>query len=119
MSPFNAWVFLKGLETLHLRMNAHSNNALYLAKWLESHPKVNKVNYCGLENHSSHELAKKQQSNFGGVLSFEVVGGKEGAWHVIDSRSEEHTSELQSRPHLVCRLLLEKKNNPNTRCGTQ
>ncbi len=85
MSPFNAWVFLKGLETLHLRMNAHSNNALYLAKWLESHPKVNKVNYCGLENHSSHELAKKQQSNFGGVLSFEVVGGKEGAWHVIDS----------------------------------
>ena len=85
MSPFNAWVFLKGLETLHLRMNAHSNNALYLAKWLESHPKVNKVNYCGLENHSSHELAKKQQSNFGGVLSFEVVGGKDGARQVVDS----------------------------------
>lgn len=85
MSPFNAWVFLKGLETLHLRMHAHSNNALYLARWLEQHPKVKRVNYCGLESHPSHELAKLQQTNFGGVLSFEVVGAKEGAWHVIDS----------------------------------
>lgn len=85
MSPFNAWVFLKGLETLHLRMHAHSDNALYLAKWLEQHPKVKRVNYCGLESHPSHTLAKLQQSNFGGVLSFEVEGGKQGAWHVIDS----------------------------------
>lgn len=85
MSPFNAWVFLKGLETLHLRMQAHCNNALYLARWLEQHPKVKNVNYCGLESHPSHALAKKQQSHFGGVLSFEVVGEKQGAWHVIDS----------------------------------
>lgn len=85
MSPFNAWVFLKGLETLHLRMRAHCDNALYLARWLEQHPKVTNVNYCGLESHPSHTLAKLQQSHFGGVLSFEVMGGKQGAWHVIDN----------------------------------
>lgn len=85
MSPFNAWVFIKGLETLSLRMKAHSANALELAQWLEQHPKVKKVNYCGLPSHSGHELAKKQQSAFGGVLSFEVVGGREEAWKVVDA----------------------------------
>lgn len=85
MSPFNAWVFLKGLETLALRMRVHSDNALALAQWLQAHPKVKKVNYCGLADHSGHELAKKQQRMFGGVLSFEVEGGREEAWKVVDA----------------------------------
>lgn len=85
MSPFNAWVFVKGLETLSLRMKAHSDNALALAQWLETHPGVARVNYCGLPAHPGHELAKKQQSMFGGVLSFEVVGGKDEAWKVVDA----------------------------------
>ena len=68
MSAFNAWVFLKGLETLRFRMQAHSENAMSLAVWLQSQPKVEKVFYCGLESHSGHELASKQQSGFGGVL---------------------------------------------------
>ena len=85
MSPFNAWVFLKGLETLSLRMKAHSENALALAQWLEEHPKVAKVNYCGLPNHPQYELAKSQQRLFGGVLSFEVEGGQEEAWKVVDA----------------------------------
>jgi O-succinylhomoserine sulfhydrylase len=85
MSPFNAWVFLKGLETLALRMRVHSENALALAQWLQAHPKVKKVNYCGLPEHSGHELAKKQQRMFGGVLSFEVEGGREEAWKVVDA----------------------------------
>ncbi|MFB9885383.1 O-succinylhomoserine sulfhydrylase [Balneatrix alpica] len=84
MSPFNAWVFLKGLETLKLRMLAHSQNALELAQWLEAHPKVLKVYYSGLPSHPQHELAKRQQRAFGGVLAFEVLGGKEQAWQVID-----------------------------------
>ena len=84
MSPFNAWVFLKGLETLSIRMKAHCENAQALAEWLQEHPKVTSVNYAGLPNHPSHELAKKQMSGFGGVLSFEVSGGQEGAWQVID-----------------------------------
>lgn len=85
MSPFNAWVFLKGLETLRLRMNAHSANALELATWLNQHPKVEKVFYAGLPNHIGHDLAAKQQSAFGGVLSFRVKGEREAAWMVIDS----------------------------------
>ncbi|UXD87379.1 O-succinylhomoserine sulfhydrylase [Thalassolituus hydrocarboniclasticus] len=85
MSPFNAWVFTKGLETLSLRMKAHSENALQLAQWLQQHPKVKTVNYCGLDNHPGHALAKKQQSGFGGVLSFEVIGGREEAWKVVDA----------------------------------
>jgi O-succinylhomoserine sulfhydrylase len=84
MSPFNAWVFLKGLETLSLRMNAHSANAMQLAQWLQQQDKVTRVNYAGLPEHPSHELAKKQQSAFGGVLSFEVEGGQQGAWALID-----------------------------------
>ena len=85
MSPFNAWVFLKGLETLRIRMQAHSANAAELAQWLNAHPKVTKVFYAGLEDHPGHQLAKKQQSDFGGVLSFCVEGGREQAWRVIDS----------------------------------
>ena len=85
MSPFNAWVFLKGLETLRIRMQAHSANAAELASWLQKHPKVTKVFYAGLEDHPGHSLAKKQQSDFGGVVSFAVVGGREQAWAVIDN----------------------------------
>ena len=85
MSPFNAWVFLKGLETLRLRMEAHSASALKLARWLDEQPAVETVFYTGLENHPGHELAAQQQSGFGGVLSFRVVGGREQAWQVIDS----------------------------------
>lgn len=85
MSPFNAWVFLKGLETLRIRMEAHSRNALELAQWLEQQPAVNQVNYPGLESHPQHQLALQQQAGFGGVLSFEVKGGKEAAWRLIDS----------------------------------
>lgn len=84
MSPFNAWVFLKGLETLRLRMDAHSANALELAQWLDAHDKVEKVFYSGLESHPGHMLAAKQQRAFGGVLSFRVKGGKEQAWQVIN-----------------------------------
>ncbi len=85
MSPFNAWVFLKGLETLRLRMDAHSANALELATWLEAQPSVDKVYYAGLPSHPGHELAKAQQRGFGGVLSFEVKGDRESAWKVIDA----------------------------------
>jgi O-succinylhomoserine sulfhydrylase len=85
MSPFNAWVFLKGLETLRIRMQAHSANAAELASWLNNHPKVTKVFYAGLEDHPGHGLAVKQQSDFGGVVSFAVSGGREQAWTVIDN----------------------------------
>lgn len=85
MSPFNAWVFHKGLETLGLRMRAHCESALKLAKWLSAHPKVSKVYYPGLENHPQHSLALSQQSGFGGIVSFEVKGQREDCWHVIDS----------------------------------
>lgn len=85
MSPFNAWVFLKGLETLRIRMQAHSANAAALANWLQERPAVAKVYYSGLANHSGHTLAKKQQSDFGGVVAFEVAGGQAAAWRVIDS----------------------------------
>ena len=85
MSPFNAWVFLKGLETLRLRMEAHSGNALVLAQWLQQQPCVEKVFYAGLEDHPGHELACRQQKGFGGVLSFQVKGGRTEAWKVIDN----------------------------------
>ncbi|RKZ80922.1 MAG: O-succinylhomoserine sulfhydrylase [Gammaproteobacteria bacterium] len=85
MSPFNAWTFLKGLETLDLRMKAHSAAALLLAQWLEQQPQVTKVFYAGLPSHPQHELAKKQQSAFGGIIAFEVKGGKEGAWKLINA----------------------------------
>lgn len=85
LSPFNAWVFLKGLETLTLRMKAHSENALNLAIALEAHSNVERVYYPGLASHPQHELAKQQQSGFGGVIAFEVKGGKQAAWRVIDN----------------------------------
>jgi O-succinylhomoserine sulfhydrylase len=83
LSPFNAWVFLKGLETLAIRMKAHEANALALAHWLQAQPRVQKVHYAGLPDHPSHALAKRQQSGWGGVLSFEVAD-RTAAWKVID-----------------------------------
>jgi O-succinylhomoserine sulfhydrylase len=85
MSPFNAWVFLKGLETLPLRMKAHSASALVLAQWLEQQPQVARVYHPGLASHPQHELAKRQQDDFGGIVSFELKGGKEEAWKVVDA----------------------------------
>jgi len=85
MSPFNAWIFTKGLETLSLRMKAHCESALILAQWLEQQPAIERVYYPGLTSHAQHELAKKQQTGFGGIVSFEVKGGKEQAWKLIDS----------------------------------
>lgn len=85
LSPFNAWVFLKGLETLRLRMEAHCDNADHLAHWLAKQPQVERVHYAGLATHPQHELAIKQQRRFGGVLSFEVKGGREAAWRFIDA----------------------------------
>ena len=89
LSPFNAWVLLKGLETLEIRMLAQSAAALELARWLEKHPKVARAHYPGLQSHPQHGLAKRQQRAAGAVLSFEVKGGPQGAkaaaWRVIDS----------------------------------
>ena len=85
MSPFNAWVFLKGLETLKLRMHAHSASAQQLAGWLEQQPKVSRVYYPGLPSHPQHALAKTQQSGFSGIVSFEVQGGQEAAWRIVDA----------------------------------
>ena len=85
MSPFNAWVFLSGLETLAVRMKAHCDNAFELAKWLEQQSNVAKVHYPGLAFHAQHDLAKKQQSRFGGIVSFELEAGKDHAWKLIDS----------------------------------
>ncbi|WP_043308279.1 O-succinylhomoserine sulfhydrylase [Pseudomonas sp. ML96] len=85
LSPFNAWMFLKGLETLRVRMQAQSASALQLAQWLEGQAGIDKVYYSGLSSHPQHELAKRQQSAFGAVVSFEVSGGKEAAWRFIDA----------------------------------
>ena len=85
MSAFNAWVFLKGLETLSVRMDAHSKNALHLASWLESQPQVDRVYYPGLASHPQHTLALKQQKSGGAIVSFEVKGGQKEAWSLIDS----------------------------------
>lgn len=85
LSPFNAWVFLKGLETLSLRMKGHSASALVLARWLEDQPLVEKVYYPGLVSHPQHTLASDQQSDFGGLLAFEINGKQEHAWAFIDA----------------------------------
>lgn len=85
LSAFNAWVIMKGIETLKVRMEAHSAHALEIARWLESQPNVTRVFYPGLTSHSQYELAKKQQKSGGGIVAFEVKGGKEAAWRVIDS----------------------------------
>jgi O-succinylhomoserine sulfhydrylase len=95
LSPFNAWVLLKGLETLDLRVKAESAAALELAQWLEGHPAVARVHYPGLRSHPQYELAKRQQRAAGSVLSFEVKGGRAAAWRVIDStRLISHTANL-------------------------
>lgn len=85
MSPFNAWVFLKGLETLRIRMKAHSESAQKVAEWLQAQDKVEKVYFAGLSDHVGHELAKQQQTGFSGIVSFVTKGGREGAWQVIDN----------------------------------
>ena len=85
MSAFNAWVFLKGLETLRLRMEAHSHSALELAQWLQQQNEVEKVYYSGLKDHPGYSLATRQQKAYGGVLSFLVKGGREQAWQFIDA----------------------------------
>jgi O-succinylhomoserine sulfhydrylase len=85
LSPFNAWVILKGLETLRLRMDAHCRAAHELALWLEQHPRVSRVYYPGLGSHPQHELAMRQQSAAGGIISFVVDGGRQAAWKVVDA----------------------------------
>lgn len=85
LSPFNAWVILKGMETLKLRMDAHSANALEVARWLEAQPGVARVHYPGLPSHPQHELARRQQKTGGGIVAFELKDGKEAAWRVVDS----------------------------------
>ncbi|MCU7948248.1 MAG: O-succinylhomoserine sulfhydrylase [Candidatus Thiodiazotropha sp. (ex Cardiolucina cf. quadrata)] len=85
MSPFNAWVFLKGLETLDLRMQAHSRNAQQLAEWLEQHPQVERVHFPGLTSHPQHLLAMNQQCAPGSIVSFSVKGGQLAAWTLVDA----------------------------------
>ena len=85
ISPFNAWICLKGLETLRIRMEAQCNAAAELANWLAKHPRIERVYYPGLTDHPQYALAKRQQSMSGGVVSFDVKGGRERAWKVIDS----------------------------------
>lgn len=83
LSPFNAWLFIKGLETLSVRMRAHSESALVVARWLEQRPEVKQVYYPGLESHPQHALACTQMSGFGGIVSFELAGRAE-SWRLID-----------------------------------
>jgi O-succinylhomoserine sulfhydrylase len=85
MSPFNAWVFLKGLETLSIRMRAHCTSAQLLADWLQAQPGISCVYYPGLVSHPQHDLAARQQSGFGGIVAFDLQGGKEAAWKLIDA----------------------------------
>src|SRR5687767_886025 len=95
LAPFNAWVLLKGLETLELRILAESAAALELARWLQDHPAVSRVHYPGLPSHPQYELAKRQQRAAGAVLSFEVKGGKAAAWRLIDATQLiSHTANL-------------------------
>ncbi|MBN9422370.1 MAG: O-succinylhomoserine sulfhydrylase [Candidatus Accumulibacter sp. 66-26] len=85
LSAFNAWVLLKGLETLKIRMQAQSDNALELARWLEAHPKVARVYYPGLPSHPQYALAQRQQKGGGAIVAFEVKGARSEAWQVVDS----------------------------------
>jgi O-succinylhomoserine sulfhydrylase len=85
LSAFNAWIVLKGLETLSLRMKAHCENARQLANWLDDQSFVEKVHYLGLESHPHHQIAKEQQNDFGGIVSFEVSNGKKGAFRLINN----------------------------------
>ena len=85
ISPFNAWVLLKAMETLKIRMQAHCQNAMQIAQWLNHHPAVEHVYYPGLPTHPQHQLAQQQQSGFGGIVAFEVKGQRQAAWSVIDA----------------------------------
>ena len=85
LSPFNAWIVLKGLETLNLRMKAHCESAMTLASWLEKQTFVEQVHYVGLNSHPHHEVASKQQSGFGGIVSFQVKGGRKEAFRLINN----------------------------------
>ncbi len=85
LSPFNAWVLLKGLETLRIRMEAQSLAALQLAQWLEQHRGIARVYYPGLPSHPQYDLARKQQRLGGAVVSFDVEGGRDAAWRVVDA----------------------------------
>lgn len=103
MSPFNVSIFSRGLETLQLRMDAHSQRAQALAEWLEQHAGAKKVNYCGLKSHPDHSLAADQQSAFGGVLSFEVDGGRGRAWTFINAvRLMSLTANLGDLKTTIC-----------------
>ena len=85
LSAFNAWIILKGMETLNLRMDAHSRGALALAQWLEAQPQVERVLYPGLPSHPQHALAMAQQKTGGGIVAFELKGGQAAAWRLIDA----------------------------------
>lgn len=85
MSPFNAWLFLRGIKTLAVRMERHSTNALKIANWLETHPKIEKVYYPGLVSHAGHDMAKKQMKHFGGMIAFEVEGGMQACKTVMNN----------------------------------
>ncbi len=85
MSPFNAWLFLRGIKTLALRMERHCDSALRIAQWLEAHPKVERVYYPGFPDHPGHEIAKKQMRKFGGMVAFEVTGGLAAGKRVMDA----------------------------------
>jgi methionine-gamma-lyase len=85
LGPFDAWLILRGLRTLSLRVKRHNDNALALAEFLENHPAVKRVNYPGLKSHPQHDLACRQMTGFGGVLSFEVSSGYDGAKKVLSS----------------------------------
>ncbi|MFQ6122896.1 MAG: trans-sulfuration enzyme family protein [Dehalococcoidales bacterium] len=84
-NPFNAWLIVRGTKTLPIRMEKHSQNALTLARWLESQNKVERVFYPGLPSHPQHELARRQMTGFGGMVSFEVAGGEEGARKLLEN----------------------------------
>ncbi|MGD0009186.1 MAG: PLP-dependent aspartate aminotransferase family protein [Terriglobia bacterium] len=84
LSPFNAWLILRGIRTLHLRVPAQCSNARKIAEFLANHPRVERVNYPGLPSHPGHDVAKKQMKDFGAMMSFEVKGGYEGGKKVMD-----------------------------------
>ena len=83
--PFDSWLVLRGIKTLAIRMRKHEENAQKIAEFLEKHPKIKKVNYPGLKSHPQHDLAKKQMSGFGGMISFEINGGKDFAKKIVES----------------------------------
>ncbi len=92
LGPFDAWLLLRGLRTLEMRVARHNENALRLARFLQDHPRVERVYYPGLDSHDQHDLAARQMSGFGGLLSFEVKGGFDDARRVIDKLSLVHSA---------------------------